>query len=537
MSLEQVKETGPTTVNFWHEQKDLMLVSLTVLFFYLSFPGADLPYFAWIAIVPALLAMQSAKPRHAFFIGLLAALFGWMVSIWWSVEGVAKISQSHPSTILPIIFCFCIYSALPYALSSWLYCRFQWQRSILGALKFATVLTLLVNYTPQLLPGNLAHSLYIQPSLIQLAAIGGVPLVFFVIHIVNALFAHALYLQKYKIRGAMHAVLLAVAICVANGWYGHVQLQKSPIETSSKQTLNVAIVQPNIGIDERSREDWPAAQEKINQLIEQAKAQHIPIDLIVLPEVPVPISYQNYSSDRLSMNNWSEIADVLSTSISFDGQSSSLEKATQYYNSVEHISHQRLQTSYHKQRLVPFAEYLPFEQELPWLRDIFPNTPNYNPGTNSPYIEIDNQQISTSVVPLICYEAVFSGLVGQGVAAGGSVLLNVVNDAWFADLAGKKVHLALSLFRAVEYQRPLVRVTNNGISGLINHKGVFDPNSMLKLHDANVKIVRVTPITENTIYQRYPRLFLLVAVLFLVLTIFTPYLRTTFKRKSQHEPM
>ena len=163
----------------------LLLGLVTVFLFFLAFPSSGIAELTWLVMVPIIVALNRMCLRNAFVLGLLTATLGWMSSIWWAVNGVAEITSSSFNVALPLVFFFCFISAIPYACACWLHVRLSLGNSLSGAFASATIFTVLVNYTPQILPGNLAHALYLQPIFIQLADIGGVALVFFLIHCVN----------------------------------------------------------------------------------------------------------------------------------------------------------------------------------------------------------------------------------------------------------------------------------------------------------------------------------------------------------------
>ena len=168
------------------------MVLITVLLFYLAFPSGGVGYLSWVALVPVITALNRSSGRNAFMLGLLAATLGWMCSIWWAISGVSEITSTPPNLVIPIIFLLCLLSALPYAIACWLYVRLKLGHSVTGALKSAVIFTVLVNYIPHILPGNLAHALYQQPVFLQLADVGGVALVFLIVNCINFLLALSL---------------------------------------------------------------------------------------------------------------------------------------------------------------------------------------------------------------------------------------------------------------------------------------------------------------------------------------------------------
>ncbi|WDE05126.1 apolipoprotein N-acyltransferase [Thalassomonas viridans] len=500
---------------------DFLLVLLTVALFYLAFPGSGIPALAWFAIVPVLIALDKSRGRYAFMLGLLAATLGWMSSIWWAVTGIAQISAIPVNLVIPVIFIYCLWSALPYALVTWLHSRFHWGRSLSGAIKSAAALTVLINYIPQLLPGNLAHALYLRPLQIQLADIGGVPLVFFVVHCVNFLLAAGLLLWRSQKVKSLRCFALAAVIFLGNLAYGTVKSETVAEQTSRADTaLTVAMIQPNLDISLRTREAWLQHRQGMQDLIIEAEKQQ-PLDLMVIPEVPVPVSYKNYPEDQSFFHDVKGEADLLLTAI--QPLEHKPDSGAGYFNTMELISGDRVSHQYFKQKLLPLGEYLPFEQQLPFLRDWFPGAANYQSGREFQLLPLalERGEGNLNILPLICYEAVFSDFVGAGVELGGNLLVNTVNDAWFGQSPGGKVHLALSLFRAVEYRLPLVRATNTGITAIVDPGGSIIPESQIAPYQAGFSVTEVKTVEIGSFYRDYPNVFKYICMLFLGYALIT----------------
>jgi apolipoprotein N-acyltransferase len=75
------------------------------------------------------------------------------------------------------------------------------------------------------------------------------------------------------------------------------------------------------------------------------------------------------------------------------------------------------------------------------------------------------------VAPLICYDAVYPDLAREEVRRGGELFVTLSNDSWFATGGGPRLHLVVSAFRSIETRRPQLRVTNTGISAVIDATG------------------------------------------------------------------
>lgn len=481
---------------------DLLMVLCTVLLFYLAFPSGGVGDLTWVVLVPVIFALHNNTGRNAFFLGLLAATLGWMCSIWWAVNGIAEITSSPVNLVIPLVFVFCLLSALPYAIACWVHVRFKLGYSVLGALGSAVIFTVLVNYIPHILPGNLAHALYQRPLFIQLADIGGVPLVFFIVHYVNILLANSITLTHKSKRQSIICALLALCVFLGNIGYGQFRLQHADIEEQAgEKEIRIAMVQPNIDIKNRTRTHWQQQQTKLLTMLSSLE-QEQSIDLVVFPEVPIPVSYRYFIDDKDFFDKHLPEKPLLLTAIKpEDG-----DKQSNYFNTMELIEGKQVTQEYTKQVLLPFGEYIPFEKSLPWLKELFPYAPHYKPGNQTELLTLQVKENVINILPLICYEAVFSDIVALGVDKGGELLINSSNDDWFGNLAGKKTHYALSLFRAVEFRKYLVRATNTGLSGIITPFGHLLDSSIIEDNtvDYSINTLHIKPL--DSFYAEYPNL-------------------------------
>ncbi len=117
---------------------------------------------------------------------------------------------------------------------------------------------------------------------------------------------------------------------------------------------------------------------------------------------------------------------------------------------------------------MPFGEYIPFQNYLGALFDIFgqPMT-SFNKGeANQPSLQIGEWAISS----FICYEIVYPELVRKMVRDS-DLLLTVSNDGWFGESIGPLQHLQIAQFRAKESGRFLIRATNTGVTAVMNEQG------------------------------------------------------------------
>jgi apolipoprotein N-acyltransferase len=141
-----------------------------------------------------------------------------------------------------------------------------------------------------------------------------------------------------------------------------------------------------------------------------------------------------------------------------------------YFNSVEVIDHDgRVRGHYDKSHLVPFGEYMPLYglMKALGLDKVIPGPSDFSAGPGPRALEVPG---AAPFEPLICYEAIFPGLVAEG-AERAHWMVNVTNDAWFGTSAGPYQHLAQARVRAIEQGLPLIRAANTGISAVIDPYG------------------------------------------------------------------
>ena len=161
---------------------------------------------------------------------------------------------------------------------------------------------------------------------------------------------------------------------------------------------------------------------------------------------------------------------------------------------------------YHKQKLVPFGEYVPLPQSWRGLLTFFniPMSDFLAGNTDQTPIKVVSETLEYDIAPYICYDIVYPDHVAN-FARDTGLLITISNDAWFGHSIGPLQHFAIARMRALENGRYLLRSTNTGITALIDHKGQVV--KQLPQFEYGVLKARAQVMTGNTpfnIFSSWP---------------------------------
>jgi len=169
---------------------------------------------------------------------------------------------------------------------------------------------------------------------------------------------------------------------------------------------------------------------------------------------------------------------------------------THLWNSIEALNASGdIVARYDKAHLVPFGEYLPFRNVLPFKK-ITAGTIDLSPGPGPRTIALPGLPPFAAT---ICYEAIFPGAIIDEQERP-EWILNLTNDAWYGRSSGPFQHLANARTRAVEEGLPMVRVANNGISAVIDAVGRVQVR--INLDTIGHTDVLLPPAGGRTLYSR-----------------------------------
>jgi len=304
---------------------------------------------------------------------------------------------------------------------------------------------------------SLSHGQYLNIPLLQWASLGGEGIISSIIILVNLIIA-SIFLSKGKKRVSFAVILLVIILFVHLG--GKVLLER---ETDKKETLRVAVIQPNI--IEKWEKDFMEENFNILMGLSYESLKERP-QFIIWPESSFS---RDLEADKIHLEKLKRFSKkhalyLLVGSIKEAGEE-------KFYNRAILISPRGEISSYDKVRLVPFGEYVPLGEKLPrwerWVEDIAGYRFSFVPGKEQNVLSMDSIPFGV----LICFEDIFPGLSRRFKEKGARVLINITDDHWFGRGPAPYQHLAASVFRAVENRLPVIRSANTGISAFIDSSG------------------------------------------------------------------
>jgi apolipoprotein N-acyltransferase len=490
----------------------------------LSFPDFNLWPLAWIALIPLLITV-ARKPEawRSFLLGWIAGTVFFFGSCYWLTYAMVRYGGIPIWIAYPLLVPGAMVLGLFPALCSMALARLVARRGMVAILLAPILWTALewarLGVTGQLWNATGYSQAYVTP-LIQSASWGGVYSVSFLIVAVNAAASYAIV--QRTVRALLLSLSVAAAVCgvmLASNLYASPSLSA----TASRPDAIAVAVQPNVPMEpvedlaemealaERHRSltkvalgSWERAGRldnseagKINEGGSQEGWQSIP-RLVIWPESPMNFAYANDTALREWMARF-----ALENHAALIFNSLEPAPANGAYNSAVMVNEEgRKVSQYDKIRLLPFGEYVPLPRWIPGVNIIPVMVGDFTPGAEYKLMQVNTVRVGV----FICFESAFPSISREFAKSGADVLINISNDGYLGPTPVMRQHLANTVFRAVENGRPVVRVTNTGISAYITERGrVIGPTEGFK---PDVRVWALNRANGNkTFYTRYGDLF------------------------------
>ncbi|MEZ0391156.1 MAG: apolipoprotein N-acyltransferase, partial [Pseudobdellovibrionaceae bacterium] len=347
-------------------------------------------------------------------------------------------------------------------------------------LLFAGLMSLLEQNWPSIFAWNLGYPLiWVQSPLAQWADVVGFAGLSFGIYLINALVTWLLLRRERLL--TLGSLLVMGGLLALLVWGGQ---QKKLKWSKTDSELKVLLVQANIGNAEKifAEQGRGYQQSIINQFFEltqQGLRAHPEAQLIVWPESAFPDILDDFAMGRNYPAQFRYFVQSIKKPI-LTGAYSKDPPGKPFrddYNSVFLMDEngRLLSEPYHKTQLLIFGEYIPFGREFPLLAKLNPGGIGWGRGQGPMVMPFGEDKIGVQ----ICYESLDPHFSAELAKKGATLLVNVTNDSWFGPSFEPQQHLFMTLARAVETRRPLIRSTNTGVSSVILADGTVLERSPL----------------------------------------------------------
>jgi apolipoprotein N-acyltransferase len=390
---------------------------------------------------------------HAFLVD--ARVFGWML----------------PIAVVALPAFMAVYTGLGVALA-----RAMWTRGPTRILALAVALTISEWLRGHMLSGfpwnAFGYTLTAPLALAQSAALVGLWGLTF---IAVAVFASPATLadDRTDTKRPWLPLLSSVVVLCALAVYGTVRLSGTP--TAFVEGVRLRLMQPNLSQDEKF--NYSAKQQVMNRYVALSDLSTGPqstgirdVTHLIWPESAFPFFLTREADALAQIAELLPQGTVLITGGVRPAESASNPRSQRAYNSIYVIDHDgSILSVYDKVHLVPFGEYLPFQNLLEriGLMQLTKMPGGFLAGDRHRAFDVPR---APRFLPLICYEIIFPGeAVPRGERPGW--LLNLTNDGWFGISSGPYQHFRQARVRAIEEGLPLVRAANTGISAVVDPVG------------------------------------------------------------------
>ncbi|NTW63056.1 MAG: apolipoprotein N-acyltransferase [Chlorobiaceae bacterium] len=492
-----------------------------------TYPVIRLELLAWIAFVPLLVSLQHEDSIGRYYrkVYLSMLLFS-SISLWWvslaTLPGglLTIIAQSFFLTV-PFLMFYVLKRRAGYrfALMTLPFIWVGWEWAYMQQDLSLGWLTL----------GNSQANLV---GMIQYADTTGVWGISFWLLCFNvfALLVWVDFRKGLQPLRSVSALFMLIVLPLLYSWYVFSHDNDS---ASRNPSVRVTLVQPDIDpLEKWQKYDSAEMMELYYRLTDRAVRNERP-ELVIWPETAIPFyildsTYVGYlHSLQMSLNIWnvsllSGFSDIVhyppgvrlpvSNSAKYDDVSGGYFET--FNASMLLAPGFGLPQVYHKIRLVPFAERVPYVEYLPWLGNFtfsLAGISSWGKGSDTTLMQLDSSRHGKVVLGnIICYESIFPGLVSEFVLKGAQFLTLVTNDGWYSTSYGPYQHLAIGKLRCIENRRAMARCANTGITAFIDKYGRI--YAEIPWWEENVLTSEVPLSRELTLFTRYPDMFPKVAL-------------------------
>ena len=471
------------------------------LLFSLGFAPNDLWFVSLLSLTCLHFLIQEASKKELFYIGYFYGFGLWSLGISWVYVSIYFYGNIGfiTSIILTIIFIAILSLYLGVTLLLYHYLRFNSKFSIIFSLPLAWIVveylrSILFTGFPWLISGTMLADTSIDGWTPIIGAQGNT---FLLLLLSSLLFLSIKDLKK--LQTALLPLIFFVLLFISSFTLKQIEW------TTLNSSIKASIIQPNLELEKKwSTEGIIETKNMMEMAIENAEEGEI----IVFPETALILS-QNEIKDWIAYIDYKAEQKKITLITGIIER----EEGSKVRNRILGLGAENWH--YDKVKLVPFGEFIPFENIAGKFFDILGlKLTNTVPGKLINSISSGNISIS----PSICYEIAFPELIRK-TASESNLLVTVSNDTWFGSSYGPIQHLEIAQNRALEHKKAILRSTNTGISAFISNNGKI----LEKQGYFEDKILRteVNLYEGKTFYAKYGNLplYLILSVIFIIILI------------------
>jgi apolipoprotein N-acyltransferase len=468
----------------------------------LSFPQYGHPAFAWVALVPLLVALHGGfaraggsagqSPRRAFLLGLTTGTIYFIGTVYWTSTVVQQFGGLPLPLALIAMLLLALYLGLFPALAALITSRLVQRVGAAALLLFAAPWVATEFFRGYLFGGfpwvPLGNSQVRVLPIAQIASVLGVYGLSALVAFVNSALAYALLVDG---RRRLTALATTAAVVFGIGAWGTWRLADGSL-TREGTPLRVGLVQGNIAQEDK----WDRTQSRrifTTHIAMTREAAARGAQYVLWPESSTPFMFEE---DTAGADMLRALSREVNVPILFGSDQIERGESPRLYNAAFLVTPKgKTAAVYRKIHLVPFGEYIPLKSWLFFVSPLVESLAEFAPGGSIVMMPVGSHMTSTA----ICYEVVYPSLIREAVEAGSELLTTITNDAWYGHSSAPYQHFELASMRAIEQGRYLARAANTGISGIVDPYGRVVASSAIFEQLAIVEDVRL--LTSRTLYS------------------------------------
>jgi apolipoprotein N-acyltransferase len=541
----------PKISNLLPDWKNALLAVLSAVLLILAFPDFELWFLAWFALAPLLFAIEREVERghsrphepegrtepslfatsfrtlsrscgqecpRSFVLGWIFGVVFFTGTCWWLTYAPINYAGFPPLLAYFLLFCVTAVAAIFPGIFGLLLSVFL-RRFGIWAFLLAPFVWVFTEFLRFWITGNnwntIGYSQAFNPSFLFLAEYGGVVFVGFVVLLLNVNWTLIIVQRgessRVQLRNSLPAIILIVGLFVytADDW-----IPKTKQSLSYLARSQVVAVQANVPMSGLSTSKWEQlrerqvkiAEESIRSIDENIASNPFadssdpkrivepgirPPTTVIFPESPMNFMYGDDPETKAFINGFAARNNI---SVLFNSAEPN-KVDHKYFNSAVLVGPAgKMIGQYDKIYLLPFGEAVPTP-----LQSIVPAfVGSFSYGSEYDLLPIGDAKAGV----MICFESHFGALSREYVREGADVIIEMTNDGYLGPTPVLRQHLANAVFRAVETNRPVLRVTNVGITAYINERG-----EVLDAAEPYTEATRVWSVAKSdgsqTFYVKY----------------------------------